>query len=242
CVGGRGTCGSVTNCAILSVNTLTTGGGPTDLLLRPGQIASFSTVASGTGPHTYQWRRQGVDMRGAYSPAYSIAPVSAADAATCCVVVNGTCNSLTNCATLAVNTPTMAGGPSDQVRCIGEPANLSVVASGTGPFTYQWSKDGADLIDATNASYSIASTDLIDAGVYCVTVSGICDSVTNCATLGVVIPVTAIGPSDLVRCPGQSASFATTASGTGPFSYQWRKDGVDIVGATDPSYTVAVVG
>lgn len=36
---------------------------------------------------------------------------------------------------------------------------------------------------------------------------------------------------------GQSATFAVTAGGTPPFTYQWQRNGVDISGATGASYT-----
>lgn len=35
---------------------------------------------------------------------------------------------------------------------------------------------------------------------------------------------------------GQSASFAVSVAGTGPFTYQWLRDGTAIAGATDPGY------
>ena len=43
---------------------------------------------------------------------------------------------------------------------------------------------------------------------------------------------------------GQTASFSVTASGTAPLSYQWKKNGTDISGATSSSYTtpVTVIG
>src|SRR5260221_10402095 len=43
------------------------------------------------------------------------------------------------------------------------------------------------------------------------------------------------------RCAGQSISFNVTASGTGPFNYQWRKGGANLSGATNASYTMASV-
>src|SRR5260221_13061736 len=43
------------------------------------------------------------------------------------------------------------------------------------------------------------------------------------------------------RCAGQSISFNVTASGTGPFNYQWRKGGANLNGATNTSYTMASV-
>src|SRR5207245_4500214 len=36
---------------------------------------------------------------------------------------------------------------------------------------------------------------------------------------------------------GQTATFAVTATGTAPLSYQWQKNGANISGATASSYT-----
>jgi len=50
-------------------------------------------------------------------------------------------------------------------------------------------------------------------------------------------PTIVTPPADQTVTVGQMATFSVTASGTAPLSYQWQKDGVDISGATSPSYT-----
>jgi hypothetical protein len=45
-------------------------------------------------------------------------------------------------------------------------------------------------------------------------------------------------PVSVTKTVGESVTFSVTASGTTPFSYQWRKGGVDINGATSNSYTI----
>ena len=40
---------------------------------------------------------------------------------------------------------------------------------------------------------------------------------------------------------GQSVTFSVSAQGTAPFSYQWRKNGASIPGATNASYTIAAI-
>ncbi len=48
-------------------------------------------------------------------------------------------------------------------------------------------------------------------------------------------------PEDKEVCEGETITFRVSAMGDGPISYQWRKDGNDITGATDSSYTIASV-
>ncbi|MFM9079440.1 MAG: immunoglobulin domain-containing protein, partial [Opitutaceae bacterium] len=54
-------------------------------------------------------------------------------------------------------------------------------------------------------------------------------------------PVIAAQPAAQAVAPGGSASFTVTATGTQPFSYQWRKDGAAIAGATNRTLTLAAV-
>ncbi len=57
-------------------------------------------------------------------------------------------------------------------------------------------------------------------------------------------PAITLQPADRIVSDGQSATFSVSASGTAPLSYQWQRDGLDIVGATASDYTLspAVLG
>jgi hypothetical protein len=48
-------------------------------------------------------------------------------------------------------------------------------------------------------------------------------------------------PQGQTRCAGQSVSFSVAATGTAPLSYQWRKNNVNIGGATGSSYAISSV-
>ena len=56
------------------------------------------------------------------------------------------------------------------VVCPGGSASFTTTPSGTGPFTYAWTKDGSPLAE-TGPSLSIPSAQASDAGTYCVTVT-----------------------------------------------------------------------
>ena len=49
--------------------------------------------------------------------------------------------------------------------------------------------------------------------------------VTRCATLLVKEQIEATPLESAERCAGDDVTFSTEASGTGPFRYEWTKDG-----------------
>ena len=81
-----------------------------------------------------------------------------------------------------------------------------------------------------------------DAGTYSVVVSGACgNAVTNSASLTVnQNVVVASAPVSLTNCPGTSASFSVSATGTG-LSYQWYKGASALAGQTGSSLVLASV-
>ncbi|MCE9593411.1 MAG: immunoglobulin domain-containing protein [Planctomycetes bacterium] len=239
CVVTNGCSSSESAAGVLAVNTATTASALSNQTACPGGGASFSTTASGTGPFTYQWKKNGATIGGATASSFSLTNVQASDAATYSVVVTGACNAVTPSATLTVNTATTATTPSSQTVCPGGGASFATVASGTGPFTYQWKKNGSPIGGATASSLSLTNVQASDAATYSVAVSGACNSVEPSASLTVNTAVGATSPSNQTVCAGSTANFATTASGTGPFTYQWKKDGSPIGGATSSSYSLA---
>jgi len=72
-----------------------------------------------------------------------------------------------------------------------------------------------------------------------VVVSNSAGSVTSsAATLTVNVPPSiTTQPASQTVTAGQTATFSVTATGTAPLSYQWKKTGANIAGATASSYT-----
>src|SRR5207253_10025256 len=80
------------------------------------------------------------------------------------VVVMNSAGSVTSAgATLTVYVPAgITTQPLSQTITQGQSATFSVAASGTAPFSYQWSLNGTPLAGATNAGLDRVSTHLND--------------------------------------------------------------------------------
>jgi len=85
----------------------------------------------------------------------------------------------------------------------------------------------------------LANVSGADAGSYSVEVNGICgNAVTNSASLLVNTMVSASPLNSLVLCPGGSATFSSTVTGTAPFGCVWKKNGMVIEGQSGTSLTL----
>jgi hypothetical protein len=231
-----GTCGSVTRNATLTVQDTTTATTPADQTICEGASATFSTTAGGTGPFTYAWTVDGSPAGN--TPSITVSGASVGTHAIA-VTVSGTCGSVTKNATLTVQPTTTATAPADQTVCEGSSATFSTTAGGTGPFTYAWTVDGSPAGNTPSITVSGAT---VGSHAIAVTVSGTCGSVTRNATLTVQPSTDATTPANQTVCQGGTVTFSTTASGTGPFTYQWRLDGNNIAGATSSSVVINTTG
>ncbi len=142
--------------------------------------------------------------------------------------------------------PTLTTQPQSQSVAEGTSVMFSVSATGTG-LNFQWSKNGAPITGAQAATHTIAGVKSADAGTYSVYVSNTAGSATSSGAVLTVaaapvgtVPAITTQPVAATVAPGASATFSVVASGTGPFTYQWRKDGTAISGAT--AATLALSG
>jgi hypothetical protein len=214
-----------------------------------GATATFSVMATGTPPLTYQWSKDGAAVSGATDSSYTTpATVTGDDGATFTVeVTNGTGNVASSAATLSVTStiaaPSITVQPANQSVIAGGTATFLVTASGTSPLSYQWSKNGTSISGATASSYTTPATVIGDNGAtFTVEVSnGAGNAVSAAATLTVtssaVAPSVTTQPADQTVAVGAKAVFTVQASGTAPLTYQWSKNGAAISGATASSYT-----
>ncbi|PYJ08584.1 MAG: hypothetical protein DME25_01105 [Verrucomicrobia bacterium] len=153
-----------------------------------GTTVTLSVTADGTGPLAYHWRKNGANLSdagnvsGSASSDLTLSSISPADAAGYDVVVTGF-GTVTSSppATLTVVTnqpPVIFLPPQSQVCIQGTNASFSVMAIGSGPFTYRWRKNGSNLSDGGNVSGStsqvlaLSNVSSADAANYDVIVTG----------------------------------------------------------------------
>lgn len=223
---------------------------PSNASVTAGQTATFSVTASGTSPLSYQWTKNGANISGATASVYTTPSTTSADggAQFSVLVTNAAGSATSSAATLTVNTPvTITSQPVSQTVTAGQTATFSVNASGAFSMTYQWRKNGVNISGATAASYTTPVTTTADNGAqFSVVITSLAGSVTSSsATLTVtatpVAPSITAQPASQTVTAGQTATFSVTASGSSPLSYQWRKNGANISGATGASYATPTV-
>jgi Immunoglobulin domain/Immunoglobulin I-set domain/PQQ-like domain len=246
----KNSAGSITSrAALLTVSgtapTITTQ--PADQTVKAGQSAAFTVAADGTAPLSYQWQKNGASISGATSTSYATPATTTTDSgATFSVVVSNSAGSIpSRAAKLTVNAaaPTISTQPADATVTTGSSATFSVVAAGTAPLTYQWQKGGIPISGATAANYTTPGALSSDSGsgfaVVVTNSGGSTTSRTAVLTVTGAAPSITAQPADQSVHSGQTATFSVTAAGSGPLSYQWRKNGTTIPGASGTSFTTA---
>jgi len=139
--------------------------------------------------------------------------------------------------------------PQSQTNNTGATVIFSISATSLQPMGYQWQKNGTNLVDggnlsgATTNALTITSISDSDATIYSVIVSNANFSVTNYATLTVIVPpIITAQPTNLLVLPGTNAAFGVSLTGTAPLRYQWKFNGTNLLNATDAIYTISSVG
>jgi hypothetical protein len=222
-----GACGvSVTNSATLFVNanTIVTTP-PANTTVCPGTTANFGVNATGTGL-TYQWYNATGELAGQTGSTLSLPNVKASDAGVYTVVVGGVCGApVTLSAVLTVNQNVSVAALANVTNNIGSSLTFTALASGTGPFSYQWSKGGTVLTGQTNSTLTLSNLQPQDGGMYSVSVSGACgQAVATAAVLTVNLP-----PTATIVYPTNGSVFVEPATFT------------VLVGASDPDGVVTNV-
>ena len=212
----------------------------------------------GLGDFSYQWKRNGTDISGATSSTYTLIQDDVGNQITVTVTYTddqGTTETLTSEPTSAV--ANVNDNPTGSVTIDGvttENTILTAVTSsigdvdGLGDFTYQWKRDGSDISGETSSTYTLVQADVGNEITVTVTYTdgqGTTENVTSAPTSAVANVND--DPTGSVTISGTAAQNETLTAitttigdvdGLGDFTYQWKRDGSDITGATNSTYTL----
>lgn len=161
---------------------------------------------------------------------------------------NGTQTSTTfsytiNVAAAANTAPTISTQPTSRTVAAGGTVQFTAAASGSPTPTLQWFRGSTAIAGATSSTLTISGVTAADAASYTMVATNSLGSATsNAVTLTVTGIVTT--PPSVISHPlsvngAVGGSAALTVVATGSATYQWRKNGTNIPGATTPTLSFA---
>ena len=192
------------------------------------------TANTGTGL-TYQWKLNGINIAGATNANYF---AKAAGNYTVQVKSANNCIKTSILKKLIINSlPTSSITSIKTSFCIGDSVNL--IGNAVTGLTYQWKLNGTNIVGATNANFYAKQS-----GQYTLEVT----NTKGCKKLSVVKTMTAIdfpnatvtAQSPITFCQGGTVTLSAT-TGTS-LNYVWKKNNVNISGATTASYIANASG
>ena len=163
-----------------------------------GSNATFSVTVYGAPPFVFQWYFNGTPLgspaTGTNFSSCTLTNVGTNQAGNYSVLMINDYGSLPSSnavLTVGVFPPSIGLQPASLRAMIGNSVSFSVSVSGTPPFSYQWRFNGTNLLNATNAAYTIQAVGAANTGNYSVVVTNSAGSVTSSnACLTVLVPPT----------------------------------------------------
>ena len=209
-----------------------------------GDDVVLHVEASGTGitNNSYSWFQENGSL-GIYGTTLTINNAQISDSH------NYTCKVTNACGEIASSTtnltvypaPSFISQPQSQEIC--EAGDVSFTANADNTDTYFWYKNNTLITSSSNPTYSITNAQLSDEANYKVNIGNShCSQVSGdnfYLTVNELVSITE-QPQDVNASAGDDVVFNVTADGNN-LSYQWKKDGNDISGATGASLTISNV-
>ena len=126
--------------------------------------------------------------------------------------------------------------PVGRTLAVGGMLRLECIPTGTPPLSYQWSKDGSPIPGAVAQDLVIAGAKLVDTGKYSVRIGNAAGTATSAEAEVIVLEPPSITQQPVARTVaiGANVELSVQAAGSPPLLYQWRRNGSDLPGGTEP--------
>ncbi|MEJ8844797.1 T9SS type A sorting domain-containing protein, partial [Lacibacter sp. H375] len=246
-----------TESATLDVKTATTATNLTDANRCVGSTiaVTFTTTASGTGPFTYVWKKNGVVIVGATTNSYTVnGPITMDHSGTYSVEVTGACNTTIKSAVLTVN-------PLPIISCSATPSQIDIMSAAHNSqlnvdlsanadsdpthYSYSWTEDGAGSFNFNNVKNPVYTAGILDAAQtvsFTVTVTNLltgCVSTSNCS-----LTVNTIGSCPEVPtaeiCNGSTNEYTASRAPSVNETWKWSVNNGATIDGADNAQTVKV--
>jgi hypothetical protein len=230
-IGYEGRCSwywGIDNFGLYSINTPDISVQPQSVAVDDTTAATFSVVATGATPLTYQWDFDGVAIANATNSTLTISRTDPANAGTYTVVVSNPYGPLTSDpAVLTVYTaPALTVGPVGEIADPGASVTFTAAATGALPLTYLWLYNGKLIDSSTNPFVTLSDLQTSEAGDYTVAVSNSFGAVTSTVailkvwsgpiTSDLVVHLPFDGDFSDTSGQGNDASYATNGPDANP--------------------------
>lgn len=137
--------------------------------------------------------------------------------------------------------PTIVSQSASTNVLAGQSFSLLVTPAGTAPFTYQWMFENANISGGTGQTLTVNNAQSANEGIYRVAVGNAVGSVTSAPVAVRVLPAAPLivsNPVSLSVAASSNATFAVSAIGSQPVTYQWFFQGAPIAGASASQYSL----
>jgi hypothetical protein len=143
---------------------------PNPLSLIEGDSGEFSVSVGGfPDDFTYQWKKDGQNIVGATGDSYQVGPVVADQNENYSVIVSNSQGSITGSASLSVinfSAPNIIVNLIDKEFELGSQGQIFVTAEGVPVPSFQWSKNGEEVVGATGSSFFFSDFQSNNTGTY----------------------------------------------------------------------------
>ena len=211
---------------------------PASLLTPPGGSATLSISATGGDPLlSYQWSFNGAALSGATNDSLILPSVDSSVSGTYAVTVANS-GSFTNSLPVTVGVappPSFVLQPVSGTFLAGGSATLTASVQSDLPASLQWSFNGSPISGATNPTLALSNLVVGNSGTYLLTATNASGAASSTAVQIAVAPLAASGLSGGAFLTGGSATLSVAAQSSTPVTYQWRRNGTNISGATNPA-------
>ncbi|NBU72802.1 MAG: hypothetical protein EBS53_15395, partial [Bacteroidetes bacterium] len=180
-------------------------------------------------------RLNGAIISGATNPSYV---ASTAGAYTVTLTDNTNCSFTSAPANVFVNPlPSLSiSAVGNTTVCQGSSVSLNSTTGAVNP-SYQWNLNGTGILGATSSTFNAATS-----GTYSLTITDAngCRATSNNITVTIrELPIATITGNSAICQGGNTVLSVNTGTGR---TYQWKRNNVNIIGATTANYTVITAG